>query len=111
IAAGPVSIAETLDYLIQACAALQAAHDLGIVHRDVKPGNFFITLGGVVKMMDFGIAKIQSAPGLTATGLIAGTPAYMSPEQISNFSGVTASADLYALGVVAFELLTRRVPF
>src|SRR5262249_60722161 len=51
------------------------------------------------------------APGLTATGLIAGTPAYMSPEQISNFSGVTASADLYALGVVAFEMLTRGVPF
>jgi serine/threonine-protein kinase len=110
-ASSPLQVPEVVDYLIQACAALQVAHDQGIIHRDVKPGNFFITSDGIVKVMDFGIAKMQSAPGLTATGLIAGTPAYMSPEQITNFSGVTPSTDLYGLGVVAYEALTGSLPF
>jgi serine/threonine-protein kinase len=107
----PLPVAEGLDYLVQACAGLGAAHDLGIVHRDIKPANLFVTRDGTVKVMDFGIAKVQSAPGLTATGVIAGTPAYMSPEQINDFSGVGAASDLYALGAVAYEMFTGRVPF
>jgi len=97
--------------MMQTCGALDAAHRLGIVHRDIKPGNLFVTTDDVLKVMDFGIAKLQAAPGLTATGFIAGTPGYMAPEQISNFSGVTASADLYALGVVGYEMLTGGLPF
>jgi serine/threonine-protein kinase len=109
--ASPLSVAEAVGYLVQACAGLQAAHEQGIIHRDVKPENCFATTEGVLKLMDFGIAKLQAAPGLTTTGIIAGTPAYISPEQIRNFSGVTPATDLYALGVVAYEMLTGSVPF
>jgi hypothetical protein len=108
---GPLSIDEALDYLIQACAGLHAAHERGVIHRDVKPENCFVTRDGRLKLMDFGIAKLQAATGLTATGMIAGTAAYMAPEQAMNFRGVTASADIYSLGVVAFELFTGRLPF
>jgi tetratricopeptide (TPR) repeat protein len=107
----PLAFAQGLDYLIQACVGLQAAHDVGIIHRDFKPENCFITTNGLVKVMDFGIAKAQSAPGLTTTGFIAGTPAYISPEQIKDFSNVKFSTDLYALGVVAYEMFTGKVPF
>jgi serine/threonine-protein kinase len=107
----PLAFAQGLDYLIQACVGLQAAHDVGIIHRDFKPENCFITTSGLVKLMDFGIAKAQSAPGLTTTGFIAGTPAYISPEQIKDFSNVNFSTDLYALGVVAYEMFTGKVPF
>lgn len=104
-------VAESVGYLIQACDGLQAAHDRTIVHRDIKPGNIFLTTDGTLKLMDFGIAKVQTAPGLTATGAIAGTPAYMAPEQIRDFSGVGPSADLYALGAVAYEMLVGFPPF
>ena len=108
----PVDPRSALGLLIQACHGLQAAHDAGVVHRDVKPDNFFVTTDGVLKVMDFGIAKqFTSAPGLTVAGSIAGTPLYMSPEQIGNFSTVTHLTDLYALGVVAYELFTGTTPF
>ena len=109
--AGPLPLGEGLDYLAQACAGLQAAHDLGVIHRDVKPGNFFIAAGGVLKVMDFGLAKVRDAPGLTATGVIGGTPAYMAPEQASDFRSVTPATDIYALGVVAYEMFTATLPF
>ncbi len=102
---------EILDYLVQACAGIEAAHRLGIIHRDIKPENCFITREGVLKVVDFGLAKVQSALGVTTSGVIAGTPAYMAPEQIRNFSGVGRGADIYALGVVAYEALTGRLPF
>ncbi|MBN2369342.1 MAG: serine/threonine protein kinase [Vicinamibacteria bacterium] len=108
---GTLSLAEGLDYLAQACAGLQAAHDLGIVHRDVKPSNCFIVRGGRLKVMDFGIAKVRDAPGLTTSGVIAGTPAYMAPEQATDFRTVTPSTDVYALGVLAFEMFTLTLPF
>ncbi|MFL5322156.1 MAG: protein kinase domain-containing protein [Myxococcaceae bacterium] len=107
----PLPLASGIRYLQQACAGLQAAHDLGIVHRDVKPENFFVTIDDQLKVMDFGIAKGQNAKGLTVAGMIAGTPEYMSPEQINNFGGVTGSTDIYSLGVCAFEIFTGRVPF
>jgi len=108
----PVDPRGAAGLLLHACAGLGAAHARGIVHRDIKPANFFFTKDGAVKLMDFGIAKLQSARhGVTTAGFIAGTPHYMAPEQISNFSKATALSDLYAIGVMAFELLTGRVPF
>ena len=107
----PIPFAEALDYLIQACHGLQVAHDAGVIHRDVKPDNFFVTERGILKVMDFGIAKQHAVPGVTVAGSIAGTPQYMSPEQVSNFSTVTQATDLYALGICAYELFTGAPPF
>ena len=107
----PMPFSEAIDYLVQACRGLQAAHDAGVIHRDVKPDNFFVTDAGVLKVMDFGIAKHHATPGVTVAGSIAGTPQYMSPEQIGNFSAVTHATDLYALGVCAYELFTGAPPF
>ena len=109
---GPLPVARSVEILVECCAALQTAHDRGIVHRDVKPANLFITTSGALKVMDFGIAKLQSGgPGLTSPDLFAGTPAYLAPEQIRGFSEVTPAADLYSLGVVAYEMLTGAPPF
>lgn len=107
----PMLVDEALGLLSQVCAGLEAAHELGIIHRDVKPENCFITKGGVLKVMDFGIAKLRSAPGLTVTGAVAGTPGYMAPEQIVSFRDVTFAADIYSLGVMAYEAFTGRLPF
>ena len=109
--AEPFDFLEALRLLEQAGAALQAAHDQGVIHRDVKPDNFFLTSEGVLKVMDFGIAKHQAAQSVTVVGSIAGTPAYMSPEQISNFSAVSHKTDLYALGVILYEVFTGTQPF
>jgi serine/threonine-protein kinase len=109
--AKPIDFRTALGYLVQACHGLQAAHDAGVIHRDVKPDNFFITNDGVLKVMDFGIAKQHATPGVTVAGSIAGTPLYMSPEQISNFSTVNHLTDLYAIGICAYEMFTGAVPF
>jgi tRNA A-37 threonylcarbamoyl transferase component Bud32 len=108
---GRLEPATAVRYLVQICDGLQAMHDLGIVHRDLKPENLFVTRGDRIKIMDLGIAKKMAASNLTSHGWLWGTPRYMSPEQISDFSRVTASADLYSLGVVAYEMLTGAVPF
>ncbi|MFT5993127.1 MAG: tetratricopeptide (TPR) repeat protein [Flavobacteriales bacterium] len=100
-----------LDYLIQTCRGLQSAHDAGVIHRDIKPHNIFVCEDGRIKVMDFGIAKQQHTPGMTVGNMIAGTPEYMSPEQISGFSSVSSSTDLYALGIVAYQVFTAKVPF
>ncbi|MBL9037229.1 MAG: serine/threonine protein kinase [Archangium sp.] len=107
----PVAPPIVVDWLMQASLGLHAAHQRGVIHRDVKPDNLFLTTEGVVKVMDFGIAKGQRVSGLSRVGMLGGTPQYMSPDQFSNFAEVTPASDLYALGVVAFELLTGKLPF
>lgn len=108
---GPLPLREGLSWLEQTCRGLQAAHEHDVVHRDIKPQNLFVTTGGLVKLMDFGIARKRTAQGITVSGMIGGTPEYMSPEQINSFSNVTFATDLYALGVTAYQLFTGRLPF
>jgi tetratricopeptide (TPR) repeat protein len=111
ISKGPVAMDAALDYLVQAASGLALAHAHGVVHRDIKPENFFVTTQGVLKVMDFGIAKKESAQKRTQAGFIAGTPPYMSPEQINGFADVTPLADIYSLGIVAYELFAGVLPF
>jgi tetratricopeptide (TPR) repeat protein len=108
---GPMEPLRAIKYLVQVCAGLQAAHERGIIHRDIKPDNFFVTTDERVKVMDFGIAKRQNTVGVTQMNFLAGTPAYISPEQITGFTTVSHLADIYSLGVVAYELLTGTIPF
>jgi eukaryotic-like serine/threonine-protein kinase len=102
----------TLDIVGQAARALEAAHQAGIVHRDIKPGNLLIMADGTTKITDFGIAKAREAQTaqLTATGIVMGTALYVSPEQATG-STVTGASDIYSLGVVAYECLTGQPPF
>jgi serine/threonine-protein kinase len=101
----------TLDIVGQAARALDAAHQAGIVHRDIKPGNLLIMADGTTKITDFGIAKAREAQAqLTATGIVMGTALYVSPEQATGAT-VTGSSDIYSLGVVAYECLTGDPPF
>jgi serine/threonine-protein kinase len=99
-----------IDVLLQVCFGLSAAHGQGVIHRDIKPGNLFLTREGIAKIMDFGIARERAVPGVTQAGMIVGTPEYLSPEQISGADSGDTS-DLYALGVVAYEMFTGRKPF
>ncbi|MGW6686436.1 protein kinase domain-containing protein [Streptomyces sp. NPDC054961] len=93
-------------------AALESSHELGLVHRDIKPGNVMMTRRGVVKVMDFGIARAMQSgvTSMTQTGMVVGTPQYLSPEQALG-RAVDARSDLYSVGIMLFELLTGRVPF
>ncbi|MFE9251978.1 protein kinase [Streptomyces sp. NPDC007088] len=93
-------------------AALEISHEMGLVHRDIKPGNVMLTKRGVVKVMDFGIARaIQSGvTSMTQTGMVVGTPQYLSPEQALG-RGVDARSDIYSVGIMLFQLLTGRLPF
>lgn len=90
--------------------ALLAAHQKGIVHRDIKPDNLMVSLDGHIKLMDFGIATAMDMEGMTATGAIVGSPAHMAPEQIEG-EEVDHRCDLFALGIVLYFLVTRRLPF
>src|ERR1700752_2041825 len=101
-----------LDIVAQAARALDTAHQAGIVHRDIKPGNLLIMADGTTKITDFGIAKARSEreAHLTATGIVMGTAMYVSPEQATG-SQLTGSSDIYSLGVVAYECLAGRPPF
>jgi serine/threonine-protein kinase len=118
---GALPIAEACEYVIQACEGLAAAHTRGIVHRDIKPGNLFVTDdGGIprVKLVDFGISKAGISISLEDVDLqsvdttqIMGSPHYMSPEQIRSTKDVDGRADIWSLGVVLFELITGKPPF
>jgi serine/threonine protein kinase len=105
-----LSATEKLSILAQAADALQAAHEAGVVHRDVKPGNLMVRPDGTVKVTDFGIARALTSAPLTDHGQMVGTPAYVSPEQATG-EQVTGSSDIYSLGVVAYELFAGRLPF
>ena len=101
---------EVLSIMEQTARALHAAHEDGLVHRDVKPGNLLITPGGKVKITDFGIARVADQVALTATGQVMGTVQYLAPEQATG-KQATPSTDIYSLGIVAYEALTGRRPF
>ena len=106
----PLSINETVDYSIQTCKVLKAAHDRGITHRDIKSENIMINTDNMVKVMDFGLAKLKDEARLSRTSATAGTIAYMAPEQIKG-EDIDHRADIWAFGVVLFEMLTCKFPF
>jgi len=115
--AGPLPVTLAVDHVLQACLALAEAHGLGMVHRDLKPSNLFLTRRpdgtALIKVMDFGIAKAHGRMDarLTDSAAIMGSPSYMAPEQLKSARDVDARADVWSLGVVLFELVTRRRPF
>jgi serine/threonine-protein kinase len=114
LARGPMVLARGVDILEQMCAALARAHDLGVVHRDLKSDNILLTSRGgrkdFVKILDFGLAHLAMDPRLAPKGAVFGTPEYMSPEQARG-EEANAQSDLYALGVLFFEMLTGQLPF
>jgi predicted Ser/Thr protein kinase len=109
---GEFSPKEVLSIIGQVCDALDYSHELGVVHRDIKPGNILIGEDGVAKIVDFGLAKVEDPldPGLTGTMSTMGTVQYMSPEQMSGLKNTDHRSDIYSLGVVLYELLTGKVP-
>jgi serine/threonine protein kinase/tetratricopeptide (TPR) repeat protein/TolB-like protein len=107
---GKLPPAEVIPILQQICRGLEAAHAEGVVHRDLKPQNIMLDDAGRVWLMDFGLARSMELSGLTRTGVLMGTPDYMSPEQ-ARAEKVDARSDLFSLGIIAFEMLTGRLPF
>src|SRR5580704_3980153 len=121
-ARGPLPIEQAVEFVLQACVALADAHSMGIVHRDLKPANLFCVRRNdgqlVIKVLDFGISKVtggthpsDSGMSVTRTSAIMGSPLYMSPEQVQSSKDVDTRTDLWALGIILFELLTGGVPF
>ncbi|HUO33632.1 MAG TPA: serine/threonine-protein kinase [Candidatus Acidoferrum sp.] len=107
---GPVPVHDSVACIDQALAALGYAHKQGVVHRDFKPANMMVMPAGVVKLMDFGIARSGASAGLTMTGTTLGSVAYMSPEQVK-CEPIDARSDLYSVGVSLYEMLTGQKPF
>ncbi len=119
---GALPIDLAVDFVLQACVAIADAHGLGIVHRDLKPANLFCCVRrsdgqSIIKVLDFGISKVTSvdpsspAGSVTQTGALMGSPLYMSPEQMQSPRSVDAQTDIWAVGVILYQLLTGRVPF
>jgi serine/threonine-protein kinase len=115
---GPLAVEEAVRYIMHACEALAEAHSLGIVHRDLKPANLFLANRpngkSILKVLDFGISKIMNPATeteLTLTSKAVGSPSYMSPEQLASSRSLDGRADIWALGVVLYEMLARRRPF
>jgi serine/threonine-protein kinase len=118
---GRLPLAQALEYAIQICDALKSAHDAGVIHRDLKPGNIMIAASGLAKVLDFGLAKrfatdaapapdtVSSGP-LTLAGVAMGTPAYMSPEQALG-DAIDARSDVFSFGVVLYQMLSGALPF
>ena len=105
----PLALERKLDIVIEVLQGLSYAHDRGVIHRDIKPSNVRVASDGRVKIMDFGIARLQSAEA-TGSGSIIGTPTYMAPEQITN-GAITPATDVFAVGCLLYELLTYEKPF
>jgi serine/threonine-protein kinase len=121
-AKGPLPVDDAIEYVVQACEAIAAAHALGIVHRDLKPANLFLTRGHdggpCIKVLDFGISKVSGgsassgySAGLTSTTTIMGTPCFMSPEQLRSTRDVDARADIWSMGAILHALLTGTPPY
>jgi serine/threonine protein kinase len=117
---GPLPLTDVADYVLQAGEAIAEAHGLGIVHRDLKPPNLFLTEradgSSCIKVLDFGISKLinkgsSGDQGMTSTTAVMGSPLYMSPEQLMSARDVDMRTDIWALGVICFELLTGKLPF
>ncbi len=119
-ATGAMAVPNAIEFVLQACEAIGEAHALGIVHRDLKPANLFVTRrvdgSPCIKVLDFGISKLTLPGvghelGMTKTNSVMGSPLYMSPEQMSSTRSVDMRTDIWALGVILYEILTGRVPF
>lgn len=106
----PLSLNQAMNVAVQICEGLDAAHKQGIIHRDLKSQNIIVNSLNQIKIIDFGLAHTSHLQGLTATGLIMGTPEYMAPEQVAGRK-VDERADIYSLGIILYELFTGKVPF
>ena len=107
---GQLSTGMTIKVAKQVCDGLSEAHRLGVIHRDLKPNNIMIDKSGEARIMDFGIARLLKAKGITGAGIMIGTPEYMSPEQVEG-KEVEQRSDIYSLGVILYEMVTGQVPF
>jgi serine/threonine-protein kinase len=109
---GVMPVARVLKIAVQVCEGLHAAHEKGIIHRDIKPPNILVGDDDVTKIVDFGLASVGSSAGsrLTKSGILVGTPEYISPEQITG-ADVDGRADIYSFGVVMYEMLSGKQPF
>ncbi|HEY3998098.1 MAG TPA: protein kinase [Candidatus Xenobia bacterium] len=107
----PLSLAESRRLVMQLLRGLGAIHAVGVVHRDLKPQNIFLTTDGVVKIMDFGIARKVGQKNITTTGTALGTPSFISPEQLLDTKRVDHRTDIFNVGLIFYQMLTKRLPF